>query len=444
VAGDGGAGGVGGTSGAAGTGGDAAGGAGGSAVDAGRDACTSPDAGAAQTFYLSDLNWAVTPTNGWGPVERDMSNGEQAANDGHPMSIAGAHFTKGLGVHPYSSVQYNLGGKCSSFTASVGHDDEVGGGSVAFEVWLDGARVYASGVKAGGQAADAVSVDLSCASTMVLVVTDAGDGNSFDHADWADAKILCTSVPNDGLVDAGSVVDAGTDAGTDAATEVGGSIGDAGPDQPDVSTQPDSGTQDDVSLESSTDTSIQSDASDEQEASNPSADADDAPSCVAPDAAALQAYYVSDVNWVGTPTNGWGPVERDASNGENQPGDGHTISINGMTFAKGVGAHAISRIELALGARCSTFTASVGHDDEVGFGTVVFEVWVDGTKVYTSPTKGPGQNPEAVSVDVTCASKLELVMTDAGDGVGGDHGDWANASITCTAPPGDAVDAGTD
>lgn len=29
-------------------------------------------------------------------------------------------------------------------------------------------------------------------------------------------------------------------------------------------------------------------------------------------------------------SNGWGPVERDTSNGEQQPGDGHPITLNGV------------------------------------------------------------------------------------------------------------------
>src|SRR5205085_12704987 len=39
----------------------------------------------------------------------------------------------------------------------------------------------------------AVSVPLSGVTTLRLVVTDAGNGNAFDHADWADAKLTCTA-----------------------------------------------------------------------------------------------------------------------------------------------------------------------------------------------------------------------------------------------------------
>ena len=65
-------------------------------------------------------------------------------------------------------------------------------------------------------------------------------------------------------------------------------------------------------------------------------------------------------------TNGWGPVEKDRSNGEAGASDGGTITLNGVTYAKGLGAHAASDIRYALNGACSVFTAAVGVDDEMG------------------------------------------------------------------------------
>ena len=44
----------------------------------------------------SDLAYTVT-ANGWGPVEKDKSNGEQAAGDGKPMTLNGTVYAKGSG-----------------------------------------------------------------------------------------------------------------------------------------------------------------------------------------------------------------------------------------------------------------------------------------------------------------------------------------------------------
>jgi len=37
-------------------------------------------------------------TNGWGPVERDRSNGESAPGDGNPLTLDGVVYLKGLGI----------------------------------------------------------------------------------------------------------------------------------------------------------------------------------------------------------------------------------------------------------------------------------------------------------------------------------------------------------
>ena len=84
-------------------------------------------------------------------------------------------------------------------------------------------------------------------------------------------------------------------------------------------------------------------------------------------------------------TNGWWSVERDRSNGQQLAGDGTVITLNGVTFTKGLGVHADSDVRFALGGACNLMTAVVGVDDEVGAqGSVVFQVWTDGVKRFES------------------------------------------------------------
>ncbi|MEK8169223.1 NPCBM/NEW2 domain-containing protein [Streptomyces sp. M19] len=88
--------------------------------------------------YVSDLPFAAE-SNGWGPVERDASNGEDGDGDGGPLTLRGTVHDKGLGTHADSSVSVDLDAAYAHFDATVGVDDEVeGGGSVAFEVLGDG------------------------------------------------------------------------------------------------------------------------------------------------------------------------------------------------------------------------------------------------------------------------------------------------------------------
>jgi uncharacterized repeat protein (TIGR01451 family) len=146
------------------------------------------------TQYLSDLTW-TSMTNGWGPVEKDTSNGESAAGDGRPITLNGTTYAKGLGAHAASDVRYSLSG-CSRFKASVGVDDEVApNGSVVFQVYADATKVFDSGLMNNSSATQTVDVSIAGATELRLVVTNGGDGIGWDHADWALARVECGTTP---------------------------------------------------------------------------------------------------------------------------------------------------------------------------------------------------------------------------------------------------------
>jgi alpha-galactosidase len=152
-----------------------------------------PGVAPAGTGFVSDAAW-LESTNGWGPVEKDTSVGEQAAGDGRPISIAGVRYAKGLGAHAPGSVMYFTAGRCTALTTDVGVDDEKRGnrnGSVDFQIWADGRKVADSGVLTWQNPATSLSADLTGVSFVQLVVTDAGDGTNSDHADWAGAAFAC-------------------------------------------------------------------------------------------------------------------------------------------------------------------------------------------------------------------------------------------------------------
>jgi alpha-galactosidase len=151
-----------------------------------------PNAPPTGTSYVSDLQW-TSSSNGWGPVERDRSNGETGAHDGHPITLNGQVYAKGLGAHAPSEVDVYIGGKCASLASDVGIDDEVGSkGSVVFQVWADGAKVADSGLVTGADAAKHLNADVSGAKFVRLVITDGGNGNDSDHSDWAGAQLTCS------------------------------------------------------------------------------------------------------------------------------------------------------------------------------------------------------------------------------------------------------------
>ncbi len=149
------------------------------------------------TLYYEPV---LAAKNGWGPIEIDHSNGEQGAGDGRTLTVGGQTFARGFGAHANSEMRYALkganGAACTRFTADVGVDDEVGPrGSVVFQVYLDGVKAFDSGVMTGADSARPVDVDISGRSELRLVVTDAGNGLSYDHADWLNPRITCMGAP---------------------------------------------------------------------------------------------------------------------------------------------------------------------------------------------------------------------------------------------------------
>jgi len=146
---------------------------------------------AAETVPLATLDLALM-RQGWGTPQIDRGIREQ------PLSIAGRRFEHGVGTHADSALWLELGPDCRRFSAWVGLDDAAGGeraGSVRFLIYLDDEVCFDSGVMRLGDAAQRVEVDVRGHRTMALLVTDAGDGISFDHANWAEAEFETASIP---------------------------------------------------------------------------------------------------------------------------------------------------------------------------------------------------------------------------------------------------------
>ncbi|HZC27790.1 MAG TPA: NPCBM/NEW2 domain-containing protein, partial [Actinopolymorphaceae bacterium] len=143
------------------------------------------------TVAVSDVTW-VSATNGWGPVEKDMSNGETAAGDGQTISIRGQTYPKGLGTNATSDIVYYLGGKCSSLTTDVGIDDEEAakGGLVIFQVFADDAKVADSGELSNTSPVKTLTAGLTGATWLRLHVDPDGP-NTYDHGDWAGPQLTC-------------------------------------------------------------------------------------------------------------------------------------------------------------------------------------------------------------------------------------------------------------
>lgn len=124
------------------------------------------------------------------PLGRDRSAaGGRLRHGGHLV-------VKGLGMHSASRVAYRLGGGYRRLDAELALDDGAGfGGSVVFRVFVADAadqwkRVYESPVVRGGDAALPISVDVSHAQALALIVDFADRGDVLDRGAWLNARLI--------------------------------------------------------------------------------------------------------------------------------------------------------------------------------------------------------------------------------------------------------------
>jgi hypothetical protein len=150
---------------------------------------------APNALYLSDLAW-VSATNGWGPVERDTNVGGSSAGDGTAIKLAGVTYSKGLGTNATSDIVYNLAGGYQSFMSDIGVDDkQTVDGTVVFQVFADGTLIYDSGIMTAASATRSINLNVAGVQSLRLHVGDGGDDESYDWADWADAKLTLADTP---------------------------------------------------------------------------------------------------------------------------------------------------------------------------------------------------------------------------------------------------------
>lgn len=143
---------------------------------------------------------------------------------------------------------------------------------------------------------------------------------------------------------------------------------------------------------------------------------------------------VSDLPFVFA-ANALGPVERDRANGGAAPGDGPSLRLGGVGYARGLGVNAASRVLLHLGGRCDRFLATAGLDDSAGpKASVGFEVLADGRTLFQSERVTRGSPAIRIDLQVTGSRVLELRVSAAGDDTEGDAADWADARVVCAGP----------
>jgi NPCBM/NEW2 domain len=115
---------------------------------------------------------------------------------GSQLRAGGRLYLKGLGMHTAARLTYDLAKPCRQFAAEAAIDDQtVGRGSALFRVYTDDGSgkwqlKYESPIVRGGAAPATISVDLTGAKRLSLLVDFADHGDEQAHADWLNARLL--------------------------------------------------------------------------------------------------------------------------------------------------------------------------------------------------------------------------------------------------------------
>ena len=110
---------------------------------------------------------------------------------GGPIRVGGRGFERGIGVHSRSRLVYGLDAGCERLVCAYGLDDDAGPmADVAVEISVDGKRVHhAPGVRPDGQV-HRVSVDLSGAKQVELLVDFGKNGHVQDRFNWIEPAVI--------------------------------------------------------------------------------------------------------------------------------------------------------------------------------------------------------------------------------------------------------------
>lgn len=124
-------------------------------------------------------------------------------------------------------------------------------------------------------------------------------------------------------------------------------------------------------------------------------------------------------------TSGWGQTRA------NQSVTQKPLVIGDAKFEHGVGTHAYSECLIALDGRAKLFSAKVGVDANANSdkASVEFVVFGDGRVLWQSGICRWKEPPRECRVELMGVKSLELVVTDADDGSGFDHANWAQAAF---------------
>jgi len=122
------------------------------------------------------------------PQPYQMDHGCQ----GEDLSIAGKRYPWGIGAHADCEITFELDGRFKEFHSDAGIATRMGKrGSVVFAVYGDKKELFRSGVRTGADAKPLeISIPVGGVKRLTLQVTNGGDLDLGDAANWGSARLV--------------------------------------------------------------------------------------------------------------------------------------------------------------------------------------------------------------------------------------------------------------
>jgi len=161
-----------------------------------RATLTEIDFSIGKVVYLSDLEYESikwTPFYGLSNTSEEFRRASQPRRDavvaGGPLRLDGVEYAKGLGIRSRTEIVYRLPDAFRRFTALVGIDDAVRPrGHVKISIYADDRQLWTQEVD-GKDPTLSLSLDISGAKRLKILVDYGRDQDVADHVDFCDARV---------------------------------------------------------------------------------------------------------------------------------------------------------------------------------------------------------------------------------------------------------------
>lgn len=140
---------------------------------------------------ITDLT-PITSITGYGRRQENMPvNASFGIKNWGFLSVQYAYYKHGIGTHAPSREVYDINRQFRTLSTDMGVDTNGGPqGSVIFSVYGDGKQLYQSELIKRYEFPRHATIDITGVKTLELSISDGGNGNIDDHANWLNTYLI--------------------------------------------------------------------------------------------------------------------------------------------------------------------------------------------------------------------------------------------------------------